>query len=503
MPNRVLRAGIAAAALVAAGSFAVAVGTPRASAEPECLTGSNDYNGDGQVDVAIGAPGHPDYPGAVEVRLSNDDSTSVVHLDEPGPGTPNDKAGDQFGAAVAEIADYHEEGEDTRCSLLVVGAPGRDVDGNQDAGAVFLFQYDRSTEKFALLHEYHQGSDGVPGTPQAGARFGAVLASPYHHDDTAPVVTPLYVGIPGATVNGQKGAGAVASLTFGGGETPTVAKGVLVTQDSAGVPGHAEAGDGLGSALAATQVGVLAGTPGEDIGSATNAGSFLYWHTDPAARTLGVNQGTAGIPGSVEPGDKFGSALYAMQEGTEDEWGNAVLVGTPHENIGEVVDAGMVTTIPLAGGSLDLAHANGASQNKDGVAGTAEAYDYFGEALGSYTGGGPLVGAPGEDVGDVADAGMVQTLSGNRSWTEKTTGQPGKVEAGDRFGATIGNALVPYEGLEDWWLYAVLIGVPGEDDARGAVVHGLVGPDSDEPEEWKAQQPRVGDKYGSALGKFD
>lgn len=503
MSNRLVRAGVAAGTLVAAGTFALAVGTPPAAAEPECLTGSNDFNGDGRVDVAVGAPGHPDYPGSVEVRVSQADATAVLHVDEPGPGTPNDKAGDQFGAAVAEIADYHEEGEDTRCSLLVVGAPGRDVDGRQDAGAVFLFQYDRATGKFAFLHEYHQGGDGVPGTPQAGAHFGAVLASPHHHDDIGPVVTPLYVGIPGATVNGRKGAGAFARLTFGGGATPSVEKGVLVTQDSAGVPGTAEAGDALGSALAATPVGVLAGTPGEDIGSATNAGSIVYWHSDPAAKTVGVNQDTAGIPGTVEPGDRFGSALYDIQEGREDDGNGEVLVGIPHENVGEAVDAGMVTLIPVVGGSFQLARAVGYTQNTKGVSGTAEAYDYFGEALGSYGPYRPLAGAPGEDVGAIADAGMVEALDHELSWTENTTGQPGRAEKGDRFGAVIGNALVPYVEVDDWWLDAVLVGVPGEDDARGAVAHGLVGPDSGHPEEWKAQQPRVGDRYGNALGKVN
>ncbi|MGH3381158.1 MAG: hypothetical protein ACRDP6_41140 [Actinoallomurus sp.] len=98
---------------------------------------------------------------------------------------------------------------------------------------------------------------------------------------------------------------------------------------------------------------------------------------------------------------------------------------------------------------------------------------------------------------------MVEALDHDLAWTKKTTGQPGRAEKGDRFGATIGNALFPYIGVDDWWLADILVGVPGEDSGRGAVAHGLVGPDSDNPEEWKAQQPRVGDHYGSALGKFN
>ncbi|MBO0826609.1 MAG: hypothetical protein J2P24_02395 [Streptosporangiales bacterium] len=494
--RKLVRAGVAVAVLAAAG-FAWAVNPPPAAAEPECLWISNDYNRDGRTDVAIGAPGATSAAGAVEVKVSEGDATHTYRVTPP-----DGRAGDQFGAAVAEVAATEGDLDQERCSQLVVGAPGRDVAGRADAGAIYVYAFIQN-QGFALVSSYTLDSPGVPGTAQANARFGAALAAPFHADDIGPVQTPLYVGAPGYTVGTAKGAGAFLRLTFTTDDDQAVDTGSIVTQDSAGVPGAAEAGDALGSALAATPYGVVAGTPGEDLGSANNAGSVLYWHTDPAAETIGVNQNTAGIPGAVEAGDQFGSALYDIQEGREDTGNGELLVGIPRENVGRAVDAGMVTLIPVVGGSFQPGRAIGYTQNTQGVAGTAEAYDHLGATVGSYGPYRPLAGVPGEDVGTVADAGMVEALDQSRAWTENTAGQPGRAENGDRFGAVIGNALVPYVGVEDWYLGSLLVGVPGEDGARGAVAHGLVGPGSQHPEEWKAQQPHDGDRYGSALGKYD
>ena len=49
-----------------------------------------------------------------------------------------------------------------------------------------------------------------------------------------------------------------------------------------------------------------------------------------------------------------------------------------------------------------------------------------------------LVGAPGEDVGRVRDAGMVQTIGNGKDWTQQSSGVPGTVESGDRLGAVAG-----------------------------------------------------------------
>ena len=57
----------------------------------------------------------------------------------------------------------------------------------------------------------------------------------------------------------------------------------------------------------------------------------------------------------------------------------------------------------------------------------------FGASLG---GGGAAIGAPGEDVGSIVDAGTV-TWEMTSSMSQNTDGVPGAAERGDQFGAAV------------------------------------------------------------------
>ncbi|HEX6444332.1 MAG TPA: hypothetical protein VF053_04520 [Streptosporangiales bacterium] len=498
MQGTAVRRALTLASVAAAMAAAWAVSPPAAHAATGCAA-SNDFDGDGRVDAAVGAPGGSGRPGFVEVRLSGADGTRAVEVAEPGG-----HGGDRFGAAVAEVADHHAGDSRSRCSLLAVGAPGRDVGGVRDAGAVFLFAYDRSEGAFALLNELHQGADGVPGNPQAGAGFGSVLASRDHGAGaTDPVVRPLYAGIPGATVGGHAAAGAFARLTFTGADVPTVDQGTLVSQDSTGVPGTAETGDRFGASLAVLEdFGVAAGAPGEAIGSAAGAGGVVLWYERNPDLNRFLSQDTAGFPGTAEAGDHFGAALYSALETMSDDDGSFhLLLGVPGEDIGSARDAGAACDVDVDFSEIDWP--TGVNQNTPGVAGTVESGDRFGSSFATVgVENGYLVGVPGEDVGDVEDAGMVETVGDGRSWSEQAAGVPGRAEAGDGFGAVLGNAAVPmdHDAGPDAWLEAVTVGVPGEDSGAGAVVAGLPG-GSRAPQEWKQASPSAGDGYGYALGR--
>jgi subtilisin family serine protease len=93
-----------------------------------------------------------------------------------------------------------------------------------------------------------------------------------------------------------------------------------------------------------------------------------------------------------------------------------------------------------------------------------------------------IVGAPREDVGSAADAGVVHVLFGSASGTKRsgaqvvgqhTIGVEGAPERGDRFGTSVATGDVNADGYDD-----VAIGVPGEDVGTvtdSGLVHVLLG----------------------------
>lgn len=491
MGRKVLRTGLAVSALTAATAIGWAVGTPQAHAEPECLNGSNDFDGNGYPDLAVGSPGADGGSGSVEVHLMRDGEPTQVRVRPPDP-----QPGDRFGASVAEVAYYEGQLDASTCSQLVVGAPGRDVDGAENAGAIFLYSWDSGENAFTLVKELVQGRAGVPGEAKAGANFGRSLAAPYHEPAIGNVVTPLYVGAPGYSVGGEARAGAVAAFRLAGDDDPHVDEGSLLTQGSDKMPGTAEAGDAFGQTVAATDNGMLAGTPGEN----NDSGGFIRWRENDNGDALFITQNTAGVPGRPEPGDRFGAAVYVALETKSPDTGEYyALVGAPGEAIGSVDRAGSAIRF-VYHGDLELAKTAGFNQDKPGVAGHVEAGDRFGSSFGSF-GPGPghlVVGAPGEAIGSVEDAGVVQALARNQGWHQNTPGVAGGVEKGDSFGQTIGNALVPMAGeREDGWLSRVVVGVPGENSDSGMMQVGLPGGSGTAYGYFSAEP---GDRFGSALG---
>jgi hypothetical protein len=143
--------------------------------------------------------------------------------------------------------------------------------------------------------------------------------------------------------------------------------------------------------------------------------------------------------------------------------GGLLLVGAPGEDVGTIPEAGAVAVFQSAPlttrGSYQL------WQGKSGsVGGVAEAGDRFGAALAGST----LIGAPGEDVGDAVDAGSVYAyLDGKyQQITQDSNGMPDSVEAGDRFGEAVAIAYPTcYHDMVEanLTLGVWLVGAPGED----------------------------------------
>jgi hypothetical protein len=333
---------------------------------------------------------------------------------------------------------------DAGCSLeddLVVGAPAEDVGPIAEAGAVTVVF--GGPGGFGSAGGMLLTQESVGEVSETGDRFGAAVAIDGVIGDGC---TDLIIGVPGE----DQGTGQVVIIP--GSPTGLNPAGtVVLRQGLAGVAGNAEVGDAFGATLAVP--GLWVGAPFEDVGNAVDAGAVTHiqFFPDPAhVESVEYTQAVAGIPGVPETGDHFGAAVV-VTAGPDYSPGPAV-VGVPGEDVGRIVDAGVV--VFLAG------RPDAVSQDTSGVPGKAEPGDRFGASLAGVVGPsceddgpGSAIGSPGEDVGSVVNAGSVTHLSSpfypplNRA----TAITDAVVEPYDGFGSALsGN----FGGL--------MIGTPGE-----------------------------------------
>ena len=146
-------------------------------------------------------------------------------------------------------------------------------------------------------------------------------------------------------------------------------------------------------------------------------------------------------------------------------------IGVPREGVGAAELAGAVTILEGSANGLTGAGSQLLVQGSGGVPDTAEPFDFFGNALaaGDFNNDTFVdlaVGAPGEDLTTIPDAGAVTVLYGSASglsatgsqfFSQDTPGVLGAAEAEDGFGAALGVGDFNNDGLDD-----LAIGVPSE-----------------------------------------
>src|SRR4030095_9864202 len=125
------------------------------------------------------------------------------------------------------------------------------------------------------------------------------------------------------------------------------------SQDSGGVLGPAETGDGFGSALGVGDfdndgfADLAVGVPSEGRGATSQTGAVNVLYGSRRGRTADGNQqflqGVGGVLGTAELGDQFG---FALGGGDFNNDGFADLaVGAPFEDVGTVFDAGALNVL--------------------------------------------------------------------------------------------------------------------------------------------------------------
>ena len=387
------------------------------------------------------------------------------------------------------------------CELrAAAGDPAASAGGEQNAGAVQV----RCGDRWLTLR---QGAEGIADEPEAGDRFGAAVAvADVDRNGTA----DLIVGAPGE----NEGAGAV-HVVFGPGNDGQPAP-IVLRQGAVGVPDRSEAGDGYGSAVAAMSGTVLVGAPGEDLGdneSKVDAGAVhvLSISGGQVAGATELNQDKQDFDGTVESGDRFGASLAA---GDFDK--PTAVIGAPGEDVAAKKDAGMIHIVEDPSVAIEE---TGIGQDSAGVSGASEPGDRFGASVAAAWDPAlslrVAVGAPGEDLGDAADAGMVTVLGyDGRQVTEVlavhqgTAGVPGASEPGDGFGTSVAAGVIESASAPGPEV-AVAIGSPGEDLgdlADAGRVHGVqVGSDPrvdgvvSQQTDGFGDAPRAKARFGAAL----
>ena len=466
---------------------------------------SSDFNGDKLSDAVVADPyadpGGVTDAGQVTVLYGTGSTIGGGSVDTLVQGSGNvgntASSGDRFGTTVS-AADLDNDGY----TDLLVGTPYEDINGQADSGlAQVIWGSSSGLGKGKASTELTQTSFGR--TITAGDQLGYAIDASNELGADLPMVA---VGVPGGNVSGLNDAGWVGFFTAGLNDPRAI------DQNSAGIPGAAEASDRFGDAITlgliagtSTRVDAAVGTPGEDLGSGTsaitNAGAFTVINDlyTGAAAGQAYDQNSSGVPGTPENNDGFGQVLDSVRVGSTTH----LAVGIPSEAIGTAAKAGSVQLFTSTG--TTITPGVGLTQDTTGVTGTATAGDQFGRRIVlappglSDTKTRLAVSAPYKDSG-ATDAGQVQIFPLDDLGAEVTHDQistgVGTAAANDHFGEGLGFVAGATER-------AVLVGVPDDVQYSSGVVSVIPLP-SGTPRSWRPGTggvPTTGaDRFGGAAG---
>jgi FG-GAP repeat len=199
-------------------------------------------------------------------------------------------------------------------------------------------------------------------------------------------------------------------------------------------------------------------------------------------------------------------------------------IGVPRDGVGTAELAGAVNVLEGSATGLSGAGSQLLVQGSGGVPDTAEAFDFFGNALaaGDFNDDGFIdlaIGVPGEDLTTITDAGAVTVLYGSASglsatgsqfFSQDTPGVLGAAEAEDGFGAALSTGDFNNDSFADLAIGVPSEGVGGTSQAGAVnVVYGSAGGlTATGNQQWRQDSgiggvAELGDQFGFALTSGD
>ncbi len=380
---------------------------------------------------------------------------------------------DRLGASMA-TGDFNGDGIDD----IAVGAPGVEINGATNAGAVYVFN---GTLDLATISIFNQGSNGFTTDPETGDRFGSsLIAGDFNNDG----FDDLVIGVPNEDLGSSNQLIDAGMITVLYGSNAGLSSPSSLHQYSPGIGTHSEVGDLFGFSLASGDINgdsyddLVVGVPGEGVAKQERAGlAHVIYGSNNGLNGEGsttLHQYTRRIRSKPEVDDAFGEAI-AVGNINGDQYDD-IVIGVPGETVGwgarTKYEAG---ALHILYGSAEGTSGTGSDwyyQNSPNWPGRAETGDRFGSALAigdiDNDGIGDLVvGIPGEDLGQHQNAGQVQIRYNPGDWSQtdpsvqtlyqNARGVKNRVESGDQFGHYIEVVdLIEDESLD------LVIGVPGE-----------------------------------------
>ncbi|KUN24112.1 hypothetical protein AQJ23_21225 [Streptomyces antibioticus] len=401
-----IRTATTIAALLTAG---LSLSSPASAASAKY---GDDFNGDGYRDYAANANGSTKGGGVlITFGTATGPGTKTQFVSQSSSGVPgSDETDDMFGAFRA-AADFNADGYGD----LAVGAPGENVDGRADQGAVTILW-------------------GSAGGLSGGTAIPAKAKESYAY-----MGRDLAVG--DFNGDGRKDLAVVAggkAYVYRGAINRTGVHGTVSTLDKSASPFSA-------TAVIAGKVNGDGKTDLVVIGDGVNTEEI--W-----SEAWFVKGGT-----TLSSGKTLRLESQSGGGGSADRGGDGVIADFNHDGYGDIaigtsLYGGYKGRVSVwYGSSSGPGTSARITQNTSGVAGTAEAYDNFGSSVsaGDINGDGfadLAVGAYGEKIDGKEYAGTVHVLygrasgltgTGSQAFARNSAGIPGALESDDFFGATV------------------------------------------------------------------